>query len=89
MTTAASAPRESWNPLPWTRVQRNGFQLQKRIYRAASRGDIPTVRKRQRLLRHSWSAKLLAVRRGTQDNRGKKTAGIDGVQSLTPNHRLR
>jgi RNA-directed DNA polymerase len=32
----------------------------------------------------SWYARLLAVRRVTQDNRGKQTAGIDGVKSLTP-----
>ena len=30
------------------------------------------------------SISLLAVRRVTQDNRGKKTAGVDGVKSLTP-----
>ena len=36
----------------------------------------------------SWSAKLLAVRRVTQDNRGKATAGVDGVHSLTPPERL-
>ena len=77
------------NTLPWTRIQRNVFKLQKRIYRAANRGDVPTVRKLQRLLMHSWSAKLLAVRRVTQDNRGKQTAGIDGVKSLTANQRLK
>jgi RNA-directed DNA polymerase len=33
-------------------------------------------------------AKLLAVRQVTQLNRGKKTAGIDGVKSLTPKQRL-
>jgi RNA-directed DNA polymerase len=37
----------------------------------------------------SRSAKLLAVRRVTQDNRGKRTAGVDGVKSLTPPQRLR
>ena len=36
----------------------------------------------------SWSAKMLAVRRVTQDNRGKKTAGVDGIKSLTPKQRL-
>jgi RNA-directed DNA polymerase len=36
----------------------------------------------------SWSAKCLAVRRVTQENRGKRTAGIDGVKSLTPPQRL-
>jgi RNA-directed DNA polymerase len=36
----------------------------------------------------SRAAKLLAVRRVTQDNRGKHTAGIDGIKSLTPKRRL-
>jgi RNA-directed DNA polymerase len=36
----------------------------------------------------SWYARLLAVRRVTQDNRGKHTAGIDGVKSLPPSKRL-
>ena len=73
-----------WNTLPWTRIQRQVFKLQKRIYRASCRHDVRTVRKLQRLLLHSWSARLLAVRQVTQDNRGKRTAGVDGVKSLTP-----
>jgi len=32
----------------------------------------------------SQSARLLAVRRVTQENQGKKTAGIDGVKSVKP-----
>jgi RNA-directed DNA polymerase len=88
MTTGASAPMDRWNPLPWKRFQRNVFKRQKRLYRATSRGDVHTVRKLQRLVIHSRSAKLLAVRRVTQDNRGKKTAGIAGVKSLTVNQRL-
>ncbi len=36
----------------------------------------------------SWSARALAVRRVTQDNQGKKTAGVDGLKSLTPKQRL-
>jgi RNA-directed DNA polymerase len=36
----------------------------------------------------SWSARVLAVRRVTQDNRGKLTAGVDGVKSLTPKQRI-
>ena len=36
----------------------------------------------------SWSAKCLAVRRVTQDNQGKKTAGVDGIKSLSPVQRL-
>ena len=36
----------------------------------------------------SRSARALSVRRVTQDNQGKKTAGVDGVKSLTPKQRL-
>jgi len=31
---------------------------------------------------------MLAVRRVTLENQGKKTAGVDGVKSLSPNERL-
>ncbi len=64
------------------------FKLQKRIYQAEQRGDVKTVRTLQRLLMKSQSTKLLAVRRVTQDNQGKKTAGIDGVKSVAPEQRL-
>ena len=42
-----------WNTLPWTRIQRQVFKLQKRIYQATRRHDVRTVRKLQRLLLHS------------------------------------
>src|SRR5215510_6780237 len=88
MNTGTTPPMDGWNRIPWKKIQRNVFKLQKRIYQASRRGDIRTVHALQRLLMHSWSAKLLAVRRITQDNQGKKTAGVDGVKSLTPAQRL-
>src|SRR5881275_890077 len=87
--STARAPVYGWNTLPWKKLQRAVFKLQRRIYQASRRGDVQAVHKLQRLLVHSWSAKLLAVRRVTQDNRGKRTAGVDGVKSLTPPQRLR
>ena len=36
----------------------------------------------------SEAARLLAVRRVTQENQGKKTAGVDGVKSVRPKERL-
>lgn len=36
----------------------------------------------------SWSAKCLAVRQVTQDSRGKRTPGIDGLAALEPDERL-
>ena len=79
----------AWQVIPWTKVQRHVFRLQKRIYQAMQRGQVRTVRKLQNLLVKSWYARLLAVRRISQDNRGKHTAGIDGVKSLTPAGRWR
>ena len=73
---------------PTLEENRSVFKLQKRIDQASQQGDTESVRKLQRLLISSWSARCLAVRRVTQDNRGKKTAGVDGIKSLTPQQRL-
>ena len=86
--TVASLPMDGWNTLPWKKIQRQVFKLQNRIYRASNRGDRRTVHQLQRLLTKSWSARVLAVRKVTQDNQGKKTAGVDGIKSLTSSQRL-
>jgi len=85
----AQQPMYRWQDLPWQKIERAVFKLQKRIYRASQHGDTAAVHKLQRLLLKSWSARCLAVRRVTQDNRGKKTAGVDGVKSLRPTQRMR
>lgn len=77
-----------WRSINWRKLERRVFKLQKRIYRASQRGDIKALRCLQKMLMKSWSAKALAVRRVSQDNQGKKTAGVDGVKSLTPKQRL-
>lgn len=77
-----------WNKVNWRKLEKTLFKLQKRIFRASARGDIRTVRKLQKTLMKSWTAKMIAVRRVTQENKGKKTAGIDGVKSLSNNRRL-
>src|SRR5215471_14818617 len=79
---------ETWNKLPWRKLEQHVYRIQKRIYRASQRGKTRTVQKLQKLLTKSEAARLLAVRRVTQDNQGKKTAGIDGVKSVPPNQRL-
>ncbi len=45
-------------------------------------------RKYQLLLTKSYYARVLAVRRVTQDNQGKKTAGVDGIKNLPPMQRF-
>jgi len=86
--STVTQPMYEWNIIPWSKAERMVFKLQKRIYQASSRNDLETVHKLQRLLMKSWWASLIAVRRVTQDNQGKKTAGIDGVKKLTPKQRL-
>ncbi|NEQ10853.1 MAG: group II intron reverse transcriptase/maturase [Moorea sp. SIO4E2] len=77
-----------WNRVNWRKLEKTLFKLQKRIYRASQRGDVRVVRKLQKTLMKSWTAKMIAVRRVTQENKGKKTAGIDGVKALTNRQRL-
>src|ERR1700676_3710684 len=79
---------EAWNKLPWRKLEQHCFRIQKRIYRASQRGNTRAVQKLQKLLMKSEAARLLAVRRVTQDNQGKKTAGIDGVKAVKPQDRL-
>ena len=89
MSTVAQPPMYGWDTMPWRKLRRSVWKLQKRIYQARLGGNTKLVRKLQRLLMSSRAAKLLAVRRVTQDNSGKKTAGIDGVHSLSARQRLR
>ncbi|NEP34573.1 MULTISPECIES: group II intron reverse transcriptase/maturase [Moorena] len=77
-----------WNRVNWRKLEKVLFKLQKRIYRASQRGDVRVVRKLQKTLMKSWTAKMIAVRRVTQENKGKKTAGIDGKEALTHRQRL-
>src|SRR2546426_8592938 len=81
--------RYEWNAIPWRKLEVRVFKLQRRIYQATTRGETQKARTLQKLLAASWSAKSLAVRRVTQENKGKKTAGVDGIQSLTPPQRLK
>jgi RNA-directed DNA polymerase len=77
---------ESWIEKPWKKFEIVVFRLQKRIYKASQEGNFKKVKKLQRLLLKSRSAKFLAVRHVTQLNTGKKTPGIDGIANL--NERL-
>nr|AAQ91581.1 reverse transcriptase/HNH endonuclease [Chlamydomonas sp. CCMP1619]AFU83032.1 RT-Mat-Endo [Chlamydomonas raudensis] len=77
-----------WQQIPWPRVKERVVKLQGFIYSASKAGDIKRVRKFQHLLVNSYEAKLLAIRRATQDNTGKKTAGVDKARALTPKQRL-
>jgi RNA-directed DNA polymerase len=87
-TQTVDPTSEAWNKLPWRKLEQHGFRIQKRIYQASQRGNTRAVHKLQKLLMKSEAARLLAVRRVTQDNQGKKTAGVDGVKNVKPADRL-
>jgi RNA-directed DNA polymerase len=77
-----------WNKLNWKKIQKSVFKLQKRIYKASQSGDTKLLRKLQKTMTRSWNAKLIATRQVTQDNQGKKTAGMDGVKSVPSQERI-
>ncbi len=79
---------ESWRKLPWRKLEQHVYRIQKRIFKAESRGKTRTVHTLHKLLMKSRAARMIAVRRVTQDNQGKKTAGVDGVKSVPPRQRL-
>ena len=77
-----------WNGIDWRKVELSVFKLQKRIYQASKTDNVRKLRRLQKTLLNSYHAKLLSVRRISQDNSGKKTAGVDGIKSLSPKQRL-
>ncbi len=72
MSKTLSNQMVEWRETDWRKLERRIFKLQKRIFQASSRGDLKAVRRLQKTLMRSWSGKMLAVRRVTQDNQGKK-----------------
>src|SRR4030065_2744950 len=68
---------DQWNNIDWKKVEKHVNRLQTRIAKAEKDGIWYLIKRLQYLLTHSFYAKLLAIRKVNQ-NRGKRTAGIDG-----------
>ena len=75
---APSTSTSDWEAINWQKALMHVRQLQMRIVKAFKQGKHGKVKALQWLLTHSFSAKLLAVKRVVQ-NDGAKTPGIDGV----------
>ncbi|WP_110943100.1 group II intron reverse transcriptase/maturase [Inediibacterium massiliense] len=71
----------------WDKVERYVRKLQQRIFNAERQGNHRKVRDLQRLLIRSKSALLLSIKQVTQNNKGKRTSGVDGYKALTPKER--
>ncbi len=78
---ASSADRR-WDAVDWHAAERSVRRLQMRIAKATREGRWGKVQALQRLQTDSFAAKLLAVRRVVR-NRGRRTAGVDGVIRTT------
>src|SRR6266571_1418868 len=84
---AASHAEVNWHTIDWSAVHRTVRRLQARIVKATQEGRWGKVQALQRLLTHSFSGKVLAVRRVTE-NQGKKTAGVDKEIWDTPDKKI-
>jgi RNA-directed DNA polymerase len=67
-----------WDAVDWRQVEDDVRRLRQRIFTASRAGDLNRVRNLQKLMLRSRSNALLSVRRVTEVNAGRTTAGVDG-----------
>ncbi len=80
--------RTGWNAVDWRRANRIVRNLRMRIFKASQTGDLKQLRSLQKLMLRSRSNTLVSVRRVTQLNSGKHTAGVDRVVVRTSEARM-
>src|SRR5262245_11976662 len=73
-----------WDSIDWGTAEKEVRRLRQRIFTASRDGDLRKVRNLQRLMLRCRSNALVEVRRVTQQNAGRNTAGVDGVVALWP-----
>src|SRR5437868_12264829 len=90
-TVAVSGPEddaERWRQIDWRCVEADVRRLRQRIFTASEAGDLQRVRRLQKLMLRSRANTLVSVRRVTERNAGRLTAGVDGEGVLTPEARM-
>jgi len=85
---AVSSEATEWYAIDWHAIHCNVRRLQVRIAQATKVGRWGKAQALQRLLTHSYSGKVLAVRRVTE-NDGKKTPGVDQEIWDTPEQKTK
>src|SRR5438270_2862123 len=89
---AVNGPEDAifdWRTVDWRAVEASVRRLRQRIFTASQVGDLARVRNLQRLMLRSRANTLLSVRRVTERNAGRLTAGVDGEVVLTPEAKLK
>ena len=77
-TDVVNGPQDDnleWDAIWWRPVEDDVRRLRRRIFKASQDGDLRRVRNLQRLMLRSRSNTLHSVRRVTQHNAGRTTAG--------------
>ncbi len=77
-TCASGNQKINWHNIDWKKAHCKVRKLQIRIAKATKQGRYNKVKTLQWILTHSYSAKVIAVKRVTE-NKGKNTPGIDGI----------
>lgn len=89
MVIGDSGQLNDWSQIDWKSVVKNVKHLRKRIYRATQNGQWNQVRSLTKLMLRSFDNLILSVRKVTQLNQGKRTAGVDKEVALTPEQRVK
>ena len=76
--TSHKSNAQHWQAIDFEKAKRTVKRLQERIVQATKKGKWRQVKNLQRLLVHSWSAKVIAIQR-VSSSKGSKTLGVDGV----------
>jgi RNA-directed DNA polymerase len=72
-----------WDAIDWRGQEAQVQRLRQRIFKAAQAGDYQRVRNLQKLMLRSRANTLVSVRRVSQHNTGRHTAGVDRQVALT------
>ena len=91
-TVAVNGPEDApfdWRQIDWRRMEDEGRRLRQRIFTASKAGDLARVRNLQKLVLRSRANALLSVRRVTERNAGRLTAGVDGEVVLGPEAKMK
>jgi RNA-directed DNA polymerase len=81
--------RLEWDTVNWRAQEDAVRRLRQRIFKATQAGDWAKVRSLQKLMLRSRANTLTSVRRVTQVNAGRRTAGVDGEVAVTSTARAR